>query len=865
MSTKKKLLEAAAGNAGGEAVYVDDMFSAFLYEGRSQRTRIRNNVKLGDGPENGTQLHLTGDNLTDSAPVVSTITNNNSVAVSTSVKKYGTGSIEFNSGSANQTLQFDQSSDMKFPDGKSDFTVEGWIYMGETGSFRTMFSLGVPFQLYINNNTVTLYIAETISSSYVSGLNPLNGTTNAITTGAWHHVAVVRHGDEFSVYTNGTRTTPVTYSGNVHVGPTGTIGGYTSTQYLFAPGSTSNYIDDFRISDRAVYTDNFTPPSSAHSLDTLVTGEGGLVWTKGRDYASYHILHDTERGKTKYFLLPDTSASQTDSSGALISSFNNDGYSLGTAGTVNTSGRDYASWTFRKQPGFFDVVTFSDSGSSQTNRRISHNLGSVPGMIIIKKTSGTGAWFCYHRSTGVDSYLILNMTAAESTGSNFWGTAPTSSDFGINEANLGISGDYVAYLFAHDAQDFGTNSDESIIKCGSYTTNASAEATVNLGFEPQWLMIKATSDTGNWVIVDNIRGIAAGVGGDTANDQLLFPNGTFAESTQAAIELNPTGFRVKSNSNIANGGTTYAYVAIRRPHKPAEEFAATELFGMDTWSAASGATPQFTSGFPVDMAFWRDKDNAGAGYTVDRLRGTKYLEMSSTAAEATSSIYKFDYMTGYGSSPSTYSTIQSWMFRRAPGFFDVVAYTGTGGTGTHTHNLGVVPELMIVKGRSVGSNWAVYAAPLGNTKLIELDNTGAAWTNSIWGNTTPTASVATIGGAANLSGSTYIAYLFATVPGISKVGSYTGTGSNVDVDCGFTSGARFVLAKRTDSTGDWYVWDSERGIVAGNDPYLLLNSTAAQVTSTDYIDPLSSGFTITSSAPAALNTSGGTYLFLAIA
>jgi len=107
--------------------------------------------------------------------------------------------------------------------------------------------------------------------------------------------------------------------------------------------------------------------------------------------------------------------------------------------------------------------------------------------------------------------------------------------------------------------------------------------------------------------------------------------------------------------------------------------------------------------------------------------------------------------------------------------------------------------------------------------------------------------------------------LFATVPGISKVGSYSGTGSNVDVDCGFTSGARFVLVKRTDSTGDWYVWDSARGIVAGNDGYLLLNSNAAEVTSTDYIDPLSSGFTITSTAPAALNASGGSYLFLAIA
>jgi hypothetical protein len=110
-----------------------------------------------------------------------------------------------------------------------------------------------------------------------------------------------------------------------------------------------------------------------------------------------------------------------------------------------------------------------------------------------------------------------------------------------------------------------------------------------------------------------------------------------------------------------------------------------------------------------------------------------------------------------------------------------------------------------------------------------------------------------------------IAYLFATLAGVSKVGSYTGTGADLNVDCGFSAGARFILIKRADSTGDWYVYDSARGIVAGNDPYLLLNSTDAEVTGTDYIDPLSSGFTVTSSAPAALNASGGTYIFLAIA
>jgi hypothetical protein len=108
-------------------------------------------------------------------------------------------------------------------------------------------------------------------------------------------------------------------------------------------------------------------------------------------------------------------------------------------------------------------------------------------------------------------------------------------------------------------------------------------------------------------------------------------------------------------------------------------------------------------------------------------------------------------------------------------------------------------------------------------------------------------------------------YLFATLPGISKVGSYTGTGTTLQINCGFTTGARFVLIKRTDSTGSWYVWDTARGIIAGNDPYLLLNSDAAEVTNTDYIDPLASGFEISSTAPAAINASGGSFIFLAIA
>jgi hypothetical protein len=183
--------------------------------------------------------------------------------------------------------------------------------------------------------------------------------------------------------------------------------------------------------------------------------------------------------------------------------------------------------------------------------------------------------------------------------------------------------------------------------------------------------------------------------------------------------------------------------------------------------------------------------------------------------------------------------------------------------------LGVVPEMMIVKRRSTADNWFVYSQTLGNLKHIALDGSSGASgnNNDYWNSTSPTSTVFTVGidSAVNFNGSTYVAYLFASCPGVSKVGSYTGTGTTLQVNCGFTGGARFVLIKRTDSTGDWYVWDSARGIVSGNDPYLLLNSTAAEVTNTDYVDSYSAGFEISSTAPAAINANGGTFIFLSIA
>lgn len=216
-------------------------------------------------------------------------------------------------------------------------------------------------------------------------------------------------------------------------------------------------------------------------------------------------------------------------------------------------------------------------------------------------------------------------------------------------------------------------------------------------------------------------------------------------------------------------------------------------------------------------------------------------------------------------------------FRKAPKFFDVVTYTGTGSARTVAHNLGSTPGMVIVKCTSHDTgNWRVYHRSLTSAAYALSLNTTAAESNqpSVWNSTAPTSSEFTVGTdiTVNESGKTYVAFVFAHQAGgfgasralnATSCGTYTGTGSIVQVNCGFASSARFVMIKRTNSSGGWFMWDSIRGIVAGNDPYVLAQSEAAQVTSTDDIDTVSTGFELPASS--AVNVSAATYIYLAIA
>ena len=637
------------------------------------------------------------------------------------------------------------------------------------------------------------------------------------------------------------------------------------------------YVDD--VFSTTLYTGTDGSVVVPTGLD--LADKGGMIWGKSRSGVQNHRIYDSGRG-TQYSLIPNATSAQSDQG---TQTFGSSSVTLGAAsgivGSSSYGGPDYVLWSFAKQEKFFDIVTYTGDGS--TNQTISHNLGSTPGMVIVKCTSASYRWNVWHRgltnattnTNPSNAYILkLDTTDAQELTSSGGIADVNGSTFDVGGVFANNTGEtFVAYLFGHNEAEYGENSDETIIYCDSFVNNSSSVGVeVNVGFEPQWLLIKgASSDSGlgAWVIIDNMR------------NQILAANNSNAEYANDAWEFTSRGFKP-----LTYYDGTLIYVAIARPHKPASEFAATDVFKPQVLSAGEGSDTFISTGFPVDAVLYTKRTSNAANVLGTRLTGGQKtggdLKTDSNDAEGTNSgAFFLDHNNGvtvdfagghFNVAPAATDTDYArYYFRRMRGFFDIVTYTSnTTYPNTFAHNLGVVPELVIVKARDRTGGWTVYAAPSGNNRHLTLNSTAAESSagSTYWNSTTPTDSVVHVGGQDETwgyNGYKYIALLFASASGISKVGSYSGTGSSQNIDCGFSNGARFVLIKNKNNAGGWYFWDSERGITTNNDPFLRLGANDGDQNYTgDDIDPHSSGFNV-SSNNNAVNKSGRDYLFLAIA
>jgi hypothetical protein len=312
-------------------------------------------------------------------------------------------------------------------------------------------------------------------------------------------------------------------------------------------------------------------------------------------------------------------------------------------------------------------------------------------------------------------------------------------------------------------------------------------------------------------------------------------------------------------------------MAIRAPMMKEPE-SGTEVFAIDQGTNSGSSTVfAYTAGFPIDMAIHTRTEANQNRYQSSRLMGGNYLLTNSSAAEASNASWTFDSNTQYFNDYAA-NTSYAYMFKRAKGFMDVVAYKGGTAPFEVKHSLGVPPEMIWIKNRITVDTWAVYHGDA--TKYLVLNTNAASVASptylngSLWSYPAvePTSTAFTLGGSGltnNNSNTPYIAYLFASLDGVSKVGSYTGNGTSQTIDCGFAGGARFILIKGATNTENWYVFDSVRGIVAGNDPRLQLDNTSQEFSNADLVDPHNSGFIINSGNE--VNASGIDYIFLAIA
>ena len=522
-----------------------------------------------------------------------------------------------------------------------------------------------------------------------------------------------------------------------------------------------NYIES--VFSTYLYTGNGSTQTITNGID--LSTKGGLVWIKNRVSAELHQWWTTLLGNTSY--LRSNGDEALFNSGSAAITYNTTNFSLNTGSSANNANANtYVSWTFRKQPKFFDVVTYTGDGTN--NRNVAHSLGAIPGCVIFKRTDSTGDWQVSHRSLGEFYTAILNSAAAAQNYSLTWlGNTATNLNLNTNVNQSGAT--YVAYLFAHDAGGFGLTGTDNVISCGSFTSaGPSTDVTVTLGYEPQWIMVKDATVSADWGMYDVMRGMS-----NTNTAELLANKSNAETNTTIAYFPRPTatGFIAK-NSLGADSGNNIIYIAIRRGPMKVPTLG-TSVFDVDTLTPAANLTgTKVTNPFATDLLITTQRDHAGLpnSYAVDRLRGGSVsVATNLTGAEqswGTPYSWTFDYNDGFLDNfaypqGSVTTPMIYWSFKRAPGFFDEVCYTGTGSATTVTHNLTVAPEMMIIKNRSSASHWIVYTAALGNTKALEFTTSGPTTSAAFFNNTSPTSSVFTVNSAASVngSGSSLVAYL----------------------------------------------------------------------------------------------------------
>ena len=655
---------------------------------------------------------------------------------------------------------------------------------------------------------------------------------------------------------------------------------------------------------------------STYGTQIDLAGEGGMVIVKARSYANYQVF-DTERGNNKH-IYTDSPNQEGTTSNSL--SFGSSGYTLGNTASsdnFNNSSLYYNDYVFRKCKGFFDIQVYS-SGSSNTsgsignpNFKVFHDLGCKPGMIWIKRTNGSADWWVWHKGDGTGTYgyegnLSGNGSLDQAGPLPRADVTDTYIKFAQGGGLFNDPHNYVAYFFADgddtDAQVFGEDKDKPLLKMGTYTGNGNTPTiagakgpSVTVGFEPQFLLIKKVTGSGNmWIFVDDAN---AGGGGYFTNTQsILGFNETSDLGTSNVAMYDSTGFTIQgSSSNINTNGATYTYFAIRRPDphvaKPVEDN--VDLFTVDDGTAQGYF--ETNSKFNVDFAWTKRPASSEKWSMLGRKWQRKAWSTDSTGSEAnwatSNSNFVFNlrsYQFG-GTSLASTSRI-AYMWRRSE-CFNVFTFRGNNSSNRAVpHGLTTTPRMIWIKPYTrLGGNpepfnesstfcfhyWSgvsngsrAYSTLAGGNEFID-DGSQARKFGSTWPNTTNfyLGSGGEVNGGSGGNQEYYVAMVWSDKTGFQKVNYYYGSGSSSKtVTTGFQP--RMIMIKcASHGSTDWLVFDTKHGITnGGNERPIALNRANPDTywTSQDWIDISSTGFELKTS-DGQVNGSGRRYVYLACA
>ena len=289
-----------------------------------------------------------------------------------------------------------------------------------------------------------------------------------------------------------------------------------------------------------------------------------FCWGKERSSTSGHILQDSVQGLSVY--LSSNNDSGTNPTSVQFTSFDSDGFTLGTSTGINQSGQTNVGWAWKagttsglsggtitpsaysyNATSGFGIYQYTGTGSAGT---IAHGLGKIPKMIIIKATSTTGNWTTYHAGSGNTKSIVLNTNAADYTSTNWDSTTPTNSVFYLRAGgDVNTSGvTYLAYVFT-DVTGYS--------KFGSYSGNSDANgAFVYTGFKPAFLILKRTDSADWWGMYDNARNPSNVVG------ERIYVNESDAGADVTNVDFLSNGFKLRVTDGAINDSSgSYIYIA----------------------------------------------------------------------------------------------------------------------------------------------------------------------------------------------------------------------------------------------------------------------------------------------------------------